>query len=81
VKLDIWSLFENPKILVMIPLLFVALLISKVLPALFLKKWYDTKTVLASGFLLTSTLSLVIAATTIGERIGVIDAQMSGALI
>lgn len=39
------------------------------------------KTVLASGFLLTSTLSLVIAATTIGERIGVIDAQMSGALI
>ncbi|WP_307893913.1 monovalent cation:proton antiporter family protein [Bacillus swezeyi] len=81
VKLDIWSLFENPKILIMIPLLFVALLISKVLPALLLKKWYDTKTVLASGFLLTSTLSLVIAATTIGERIGVIDAQMSGALI
>ncbi|MFN2747145.1 MULTISPECIES: monovalent cation:proton antiporter family protein [unclassified Bacillus (in: firmicutes)] len=81
VKLDIWSLFGNPKILVMIPLLFVALLISKVIPALVLKKWYDTKTVLASGFLLTSTLSLVIAATTIGERIGVIDAQMSGALI
>ncbi|ASB90097.1 monovalent cation:proton antiporter family protein [Bacillus sonorensis] len=81
VKLDIWSLFENPKILIMIPLLFVALLISKVVPGLFLKKWYDTKTVLASGFLLTSTLSLVIAATTIGERIGVIDAQMSGALI
>lgn len=81
VKLDIWSLFGNPKILVMIPLLFVALLISKVVPVLFLKKWYDMKTVLASGFLLTSTLSLVIAATTIGERIGVIDAQMSGALI
>jgi len=81
VKLDIWSLFGNPKILVMIPLLFVALLISKVVPVLFLKKWYDMKTVLASGFLLTSTLSLVIAATTIGERIGIIDAQMSGALI
>ena len=31
--------------------------------------------------LLTSTLSLVIAATTIGERIGIIYAQMSGALI
>jgi CPA2 family monovalent cation:H+ antiporter-2 len=57
----------------MIPLLFAALLISKVVPVLFLKKWYDMKTVLASGFLLTSTLSLVIAATTIGERIGVID--------
>jgi CPA2 family monovalent cation:H+ antiporter-2 len=43
--------------------------------------WYDTKTVLASGFLLTSTLSLVIAAATIGERMGIIDGQMSGALI
>ncbi|MDA7026118.1 monovalent cation:proton antiporter family protein [Bacillus sp. CLL-7-23] len=81
VKLDIWSLFENPKILVMIPLLFVALLLSKTVPALVLCKWYDFKKVLASGFLLTSTLSLVIAATTIGERIGIIDAKMSGALI
>ncbi|UOY88584.1 monovalent cation:proton antiporter family protein [Bacillus glycinifermentans] len=81
VKLDIWSLLEDPKILMMIPLLFVALLISKIVPALMLKKWYGVKTVLASGLLLTSTLSLVIAATTIGERIGVIDAKMSGVLI
>jgi len=44
-------------------------------------QWYDTKTVLASGFLLTSTLSLVIAAATIGERMKVITHQMSGTLI
>ncbi|MCM3595208.1 monovalent cation:proton antiporter family protein [Metabacillus idriensis] len=81
VELDIWSLFKDSKILMLIPLLFIALLISKILPIYLLKRWYDTKTTLASGFLLTSTLSLVIAAATIGERVNVIDAQMSGALI
>lgn len=35
----------------------------------------------ASGFLLTSTLSLVIAAATIGVRMEVITKQMSGTLI
>ena len=81
VELDIWSLFEDPRILLLIPLLFFALVLSKVLPILFLKKWYDWKTVLAAGSLLTSTLSLVIAAATIGEKMGIIDARMSGALI
>ncbi|MGP1906660.1 monovalent cation:proton antiporter family protein [Metabacillus sp. JX24] len=81
VDLDIWSLFKDPKILMLIPLLFIALLISKILPIYLLKRWYDTKTTLAAGFLLTSTLSLVIAAATIGERVNVIDSQMSGALI
>lgn len=80
-KLDIWSLFQNPKILALIPLLFIALLISKLLPVMLLKKWFGTRQTLAAGFLLTSTLSLVIAAATIGERLGLIDSQMSGALI
>ncbi len=81
VKLDVWSLFSDKKVLILMPLLFIALLISKLVPALILRKWYDMKTVLASGFLLTSTLLLVIAAATVGENIGVIDSQMSGALI
>lgn len=81
VELDLWQLFEDPKILLLIPLLFIALVISKFVPIVYLKKWYDWKTVLAAGSLLTSTLSLVIAAATIGERMGVIDARMSGALI
>lgn len=81
VDLDIWALFQDPKIFILIPLLFIALLISKIVPVLYLKKWYDMKTTLASGFLLTSTLSLVIAAATIGERMEIITSQMSGALI
>lgn len=81
VEIDIWSLFTDTRVLILIPLLFIALLISKVVPVLILKKWYDMKTVLGSGFILTSTLSLVIAAATIGRREGMIDEQMEGALI
>ncbi|MBU8906897.1 monovalent cation:proton antiporter family protein [Desertibacillus haloalkaliphilus] len=81
VDLDIWQLFDDRSVMLLIPLLFIALLISKVVPALVLKRWYDWKTVIGAGFLLTSTLSLVIAAATVGESIGIIDSQLSSALI
>lgn len=81
VDLNIWSMLSDRKMLLLIPFLLIALLISKLVPVYFLKRWYDRNTVIASGFLLTSTLSLVIASATIGERIGVITAEMSGTLI
>ncbi|EKN68822.1 Na(+)/H(+) antiporter [Neobacillus bataviensis LMG 21833] len=81
VNLDVWSLFSEKKLLLLIPLLLIGLLLSKLVPVYLLKIWYDVKTVISSGFLLTSTLSLVIAAATIGERIGVITEHMKGTLI
>ncbi|MEC1694108.1 monovalent cation:proton antiporter family protein [Schinkia azotoformans] len=81
VELDIWALFSDPKTLLLIPLLLIGLFISKIVPALLLSKWFDWKTIFSSAFLLTSTLSLVIAAAKIGERIEVLTAQESGALI
>ncbi|QPA32795.1 monovalent cation:proton antiporter family protein [Thermaerobacillus caldiproteolyticus] len=81
VNLDLRSLLTEPKILALIPLLFLALVISKVVPVYMLRIWYDVKTTLASAFLLVSTLSLVIAAATIAERIGVLNSDMKGALI
>ncbi|MED3656075.1 monovalent cation:proton antiporter family protein [Heyndrickxia sporothermodurans] len=81
VDLDLWSLFSDKKLLILIPLLIIAFLISKFIPVLLLKKWYDTKTVISSAFLLTSTLSLVIAAAKIAERIGAITKEMSGMFI
>ncbi|WP_147533255.1 cation:proton antiporter family protein [Bacillus marasmi] len=80
-KLDVWTLLSDPNLLLLVPLLLLALLLSKLIPVYMLRKWYDMKTVVASGFLLTSTLSLVIAAATIGERLGAITTEMSGTLI
>src|SRR5690606_13099921 len=81
VELDLWSLLSDKKMLLFIPLLLIALLISKVIPVLILRKWYDMKTVMASAFLLTSTLSLVIAAAKIAEGMEIITPEMSGMLI
>lgn len=81
VDLDVWSLLSDPKLLLLIPLLLLALLLSKLVPVYLLTNWYDKNTVIASGFLLTSTLSLVIAAATIGERMEIITPEMSGTLI
>lgn len=81
VNLDLWSLFENPKVLLLIPLLLVMLMLSKVVPSLLLKIWYPWPKVLGSGLLMSATLSLVIAASTIALEMGIIDEQMNGALI
>ena len=37
VDLNIWALFKDPNIMIMIPLLFIALLMSKLIPILYLK--------------------------------------------
>jgi CPA2 family monovalent cation:H+ antiporter-2 len=81
VNLNLWLLLSDPKLLLLIPLLLLGLFISKLIPVYLLKIWYDTKTVVASGFLLTSTLSLVIAAATIGEKMKIISSKMGGTLI
>lgn len=81
VNINLWSLFHDEKLIVLIPLLLFGFFISKLLPVYMLRLWYDVKTVVASGFLLTSTLSLVIAASTIGEKMNIITPKMSGTLI
>lgn len=81
VDLDIPSLFKDPSKLLLIPVLFVVFYLTKAIPLAVLLKWYDRQTVLASSFLLTATLSLVIASAKIAERLGTIDAATSGTLI
>ncbi|HCZ9876817.1 TPA: monovalent cation:proton antiporter family protein [Staphylococcus aureus] len=81
VDLNIPSLIKEPKLLIIIPILIVAFIISKLIPAMFIRRWFDMKTTIASAFLLTSTLSLVIAAAKISERLNAISAETSGILI
>lgn len=81
VDLNIPSLIKEPKLLIIIPILIVAFIISKLIPVMFIRRWFDMKTTIASAFLLTSTLSLVIAAAKISERLNAISAGTSGILI
>ncbi|HCU8606643.1 TPA: monovalent cation:proton antiporter family protein [Staphylococcus aureus] len=81
VDLNIPSLIKEPKLLIIIPILIVAFIISKLIPVMFIRRWFDMKTTIALAFLLTSTLSLVIAAAKISERLNAISAETSGILI
>ncbi|HDB7585388.1 TPA: monovalent cation:proton antiporter family protein [Staphylococcus aureus] len=81
VDLNIPSLIKEPKLLIIIPILIVAFIISKLIPVMFIRRWFDMKTTIVSAFLLTSTLSLVIAAAKISERLNAISAETSGILI
>ncbi|HCZ8460111.1 TPA: monovalent cation:proton antiporter family protein [Staphylococcus aureus] len=81
VDLNIPSLIKEPKLLIIIPILIDAFIISKLIPVMFIRRWFDMKTTIASAFLLTSTLSLVIAAAKISERLNAISAETSGILI
>lgn len=81
VNLEVWSIFKDPSSMLLIPFLIVGLFISKLLPSLILKKWYPRNIVLGSAVLLTSTLSLVIAAAQIGEKLNIIAPSLSASLI
>lgn len=81
VKMDLRDALHNPKILVLIPLLLITMYIVKVIPALILKSWYSWDRVISSGLLLSSKLTLVIAAASIGQKMGILTSAQSSAFI
>ncbi|MEB6037559.1 monovalent cation:proton antiporter family protein [Staphylococcus pseudoxylosus] len=81
VDLNIPELIKEPALLLIIPFLILAFLISKLIPVFYVRRWFDMKTTISSAFLLTSTLSLVIASAKIAEQLGTISPEISGILI
>ncbi|MGW9985312.1 cation:proton antiporter domain-containing protein [Staphylococcus cohnii] len=81
VDLNIPMLIKEPSLLLIIPFLILAFVVSKLIPVFYLRRWFDMKTTISSAFLLTSTLSLVIASAKIAEKLGTISSEISGILI
>ncbi|WP_085521698.1 cation:proton antiporter family protein [Tuberibacillus sp. Marseille-P3662] len=81
VDLNLRSLLTDPEVLMLIPLLFVAFVVAKLIPSLILRKWYDWKTVLSIGSLISAKLTLVIAAARIAEQMGMIATKTASAII
>lgn len=81
VRIDLVELFSDKEVLLLIPFLLVAFMVTKIVPILWLKKWYNMKTVMSIGVLLSSKLTLVIAAAEIGEKMNMVDSRMSSAII
>lgn len=80
-KLDLGSLVQDTRALIMFPLLLLAFILSKGLLVLVFRKWFSWRESISSGVLLTSTISLVIAAAAVGMDLGIISNTMNTALI
>lgn len=81
VELDIWTLFQNKETLLLMPILLVVMFSVKIIPMILLKKHFSWAEILGSGALLTSTLSLMIAAVEIALQLGIVTEDFGAALI
>lgn len=81
VKLDLWSLFSDSSILLLMPLLFIAFFVAKLVPALWIKRWYGWRTAFSIGLLVSAKLTLVIAAVKVGKDLKLISNHMASAII
>ncbi len=78
---DIRYVISNPKSVYLLPALLVAVYLVKFIPALLFKINYSWKETFSAGFLLSSRLSLIIAASAIGLKLGIIREETNGAII
>lgn len=81
VDFNINALLESSRALLLVPVLLVAALVVKFLAALVFKLAFDWRSVIGAGTLLSSRLSLIIAASAIGLRLGVISESINAAII
>ena len=81
VDFNLPALFASRESIVLLPLLLLAALLVKVLPALIFRFAFSLKESLAAGILLSARLSLIIAASAIGTRLGVISDTVNSAII
>ncbi|QST02063.1 cation:proton antiporter (plasmid) [Pontibacillus sp. ALD_SL1] len=81
VNIDIALLMKDKSMLLLMPLLLGVMYMVKILPVFLLRKHFTLPQMLGMGALLTSTLSLVIAATEIALQMGMITNEFASAMI
>jgi Kef-type K+ transport system membrane component KefB/Trk K+ transport system NAD-binding subunit len=81
VGFDLPALLESGSALLLVPLLAVTAYLVKVLPALLFRVVYTWRESIAAGMLLSARLSLIIAASAVGLKLGVITDAVNSAII
>jgi len=78
---NLQQLLASPKNLVLVPVLLIAALLVKFLPALVFRLCFSWKETFAAGAILSSRLSLIIAASAIGLRLNIISESVNSTII
>lgn len=81
VDFNLGVLMASPRALWLVPILLLAAVVVKVLPSLIFRLRFGWVETLAAGSLLSARLSLIIAASAIGLRMGVIGDTVNAAII
>jgi monovalent cation:H+ antiporter-2, CPA2 family len=81
VNFDIKSLFGDKEALILLPVLLIATYLFKGLPALLLRFVYPWRRTAAAAVILTTQMSVTVAAAAVGLRIGAITPGMNTAII
>jgi len=81
VNFDLPALLSSPAAMLLLPLLIVAAYLVKFLPALVFRSLFSWRETLAAGALLSSRLSLIIAASAIALELGMIASATNSAVI
>jgi Kef-type K+ transport system membrane component KefB len=78
---DVQALLTDPGGLVLVPMLTLAILAARGLPALLYRPLLSTRQAIAAGLLQATSLTFIVAAAMIGEAAGVITATTGTALV
>jgi len=81
VRFDLDALFADGSAIAAVPAFLAALVVARGLPALLYRGQFDDRRVLAAGLLQATSLPFIVAATTIGQELGLIDAATSAGFI
>jgi Kef-type K+ transport system membrane component KefB len=81
VDFNLAALTESPQALLLAPLLVLAALVVKFVPAMVFRVVYSWREAFGAGALLSARLSLIIAASAIGLRLGIITESVNSAIV
>jgi Kef-type K+ transport system membrane component KefB len=81
VRFDLDALFASSTAIASIPAFVAALVVARGLPALLYRNQFDGRRVAAAGLLQATSLPFIVAATAIGQDLGLIDAATSAGFI
>ncbi|HBY94162.1 MAG: cation:proton antiporter [Ardenticatenaceae bacterium] len=81
VRFNLAVLLGSSQAMLLLPLLLLAAILVKLLPALVFRLGFSTRDAFAAGVLLSARLSLIIAASAIGLRLGIISEPVNAAVI
>ncbi len=81
VDFNLAALTNSPTALILAPLLILAALVVKFVPALVFKLAFNWQQTFGAGAILSSRLSLIIAASAIGLRLGIITESVNSAIV